>query len=560
MSNLVTEIKQQLITEIKKAVTTAQAEGELELDELPEVMLEVPREEGHGDYATNLAMILAGRAGMSPRKIAEIIVANLAEIDVVAKIEIAGPGFINFELKNDWLYQAVETILAEEEEYGQSDFGAGKKVQVEYVSANPTGPLHVGHGRGSVVGDVLANIMSEVGFDVTREYYINDAGNQMELLGQSVALRYQELLGTEVEFPDDAYQGNYIKELAAELVDKYGSEYEEAVAARDFSFFTDYAYQKLLSKIEEDLQAFGIEFDSWFSEQQLHEEDKVSAVVEELKDAGYLYEDQGALWLKSSEFGDDKDRVVIKDDGTPTYLAADIAYHNNKFQREFDEVINVWGADHHGYIERMKAAIEALGYNREALRVIIVQMVTLLREGKQVSMSKRAGNFVTLRDIVEEVGKDAARYFYVMRSTDSHLDFDLELAKEESADNPVYYIQYAHARICSILDQLEDNNVAIKDSSEVDLKLLAEDVELDLMCKLAAYPNELEMSAESREPHHMARYAYELAALFHSFYNKCHVLIEDQELMQARVQLVLAAKEVLCNLLSLLGVSAPESM
>ena len=402
--------------------------------------------------------------------------------------------------------------------------------------------------------------MSEVGFDVTREYYINDAGNQMEILGQSVALRYQELLGTEVEFPEDAYQGEYIKDLAAELVEEYGAEYEEAVVEGDFSFFADFAYQKLLSKIEEDLQAFGIEFDSWFSEQQLHEEDKVSAAVEELKEAGYLYQDQGALWLKSSEFGDDKDRVVIKDDGTPTYLAADIAYHNNKFQRGFDEVINVWGADHHGYIERMKAAIEALGYNQEALRVIIVQMVTLLREGKQVSMSKRAGNFVTLRDIVEEVGSDAARYFYVMRSSDSHLDFDLELAKEESADNPVYYIQYAHARICSILDQLEENSVAIKDSSEVDLELLAEDVELDLMRKLAAYPNELEMSAESREPHHMARYAYELAALFHSFYNKCHVLIEDQELMQARVQLVLAAKQVLCNLLSVLGVSAPESM
>lgn len=561
MSNIVSEIRDDLIIEIKDAIRRAVDEEVLDLEVLPDdVMLEVPREENHGDYATNIAMVLAGQAGMAPRDIAQIIVDNLAELELVSKVEIAGPGFINFYLVDDWLYKVIETILNEKKKYGKSNFGQGKKVQIEFVSANPTGPLHVGHGRGAVAGDVLGNIMSAAGFDVAKEYYINDAGNQMDLLGKSVALRYQELLGADIVMPENSYQGDYIEEIAVEIKDEYGDNYLDAAEDGDYEFFREFAYEQLLANIEADLQAFGIEFDNWFSERKLHQEDKIGEVITQLKEDGYLYEEEGALWLNSTDFGDDKDRVVIKADGVPTYLAADIAYHNNKYQRGFEEVINVWGADHHGYIARMKAAVEALGYKPEMLMVIIVQMVTLLRDGKQVSMSKRAGDFITLRDVVDEVGCDAARYFYVMRSTDSHLDFDLDLAKEESAENPVYYIQYAHARICSILDQIKQKEVKIEDVSEVDLERLDTEVELDLIQKLGDYPEELAESAKSREPHHMARYAYELAAQFHSFYNKCHVLIEDEEVMQARLQLVLAVKQVLCNLLDILGVSAPESM
>jgi len=560
MANLVTQTKEKLAKTIEMAVDDAIASGELDLESIPEIMLEVPREEEHGDYATNLAMILAGQAKMAPRDIAQIIVEHLKEAELINRVEVAGPGFINFHLNNDWLYQTIELALNEGTGYGKSDFGQSKKVQIEFVSANPTGPLHVGHSRGAIVGDVLGNIMEEVGFDITKEYYINDAGNQMDLLGESVALRYQQLTGAEVEFPENAYHGEYIREIAKDIFEEYGEDYLEDAKESDCDFFREHAYKELLANIKRDLAEFGIKFDNWFSERRLHEEDKIEDVVNELKANDYIYEQEGALWFKATDFGDDKDRVVIKADGTPTYLAADIAYHDNKYQRGFEEVINIWGADHHGYIARMKAVVEALGYDREMLRVIIVQMVTLLRDGKQVSMSKRAGNFVTLKDVVEEVGRDAARYFYIMRSTDSHLDFDLDLAKEESTENPVYYIQYAHARICSILDQLETQAIDIAEVEEVNLERLDTDVELDLIQELAKYPDELEKSAESRAPHHMARYAHELAATFHSFYNKCRVLIDDQELMQARVQLVLATQQVLVNLLRILSISAPENM
>ncbi|SJZ48637.1 arginine--tRNA ligase [Selenihalanaerobacter shriftii] len=560
MANLVNQVRSKLAEEIRSAINEAITAGELDLKNVPEIMLEVPREEAHGDYATNIAMVLAGQAKMAPRDIAQIIVDYLTEVDLISKVQIAGPGFINFYLSNEWLYEAVGLILEQKESYGSSDFGQGEKVQVEFVSANPTGPLHVGHARGAVVGDVLGSIMAEVGFDVTKEYYINDAGNQMDLLGKSVALRYKELTGSEAELPENAYHGEYIKDIAAEIFNVHGEKYLTTIESGDYEYFREVAYEELLNNIKEDLLGFGIEFDNWFSERSLHQEGKINEVVEELKNNDYIYEDEGALWFKATEFGDDKDRVVIKDDGSPTYLAADVAYHNDKYERGFKEVINVWGADHHGYIERMKAIVEALGYDREMLRVIIVQMVTLLRDGKQFSMSKRAGNFVTLKDVVEEVGRDAARYFYTMRNTDSHLDFDLELAKKESTENPVYYIQYAHARICSILDQLAEQEVTVANLSEVNLEQLDTDVELDLIQELVKYPDELEKSAQSRAPHHMASYAHDLAARFHSFYNKCRVLIEDEELMQARIQLLLATKQVLLNLLKVLGISAPENM
>ncbi|MCK8824610.1 arginine--tRNA ligase [Fuchsiella alkaliacetigena] len=558
MANLVKEVKTKLAAEISAALEKSQDAGDLSLAEIPEIMLEEPREEAHGDYATNIAMVLAGQAQRAPREIAQLIVDNLADLDLIAQVEVAGPGFINFYLSDQWLYEAVETILEMGDDYGSSHLGQDKKVQIEFVSANPTGPLHIGHSRGAVVGDVLANIMSKVGFDVTKEYYINDAGNQMELLGQSVALRYQELFGAEVELPENSYQGEYIKEIAEKIKNEYGKEHLSKVETENYDFFKEFAYQRLLENIENDLREFGVEFDNWFSERTLHNQGLIKEVIEDLKEDGYLYEREGALWFKSSELGDDKDRVVVKEDGSTTYLAADIAYHQHKYQRGFTEVINVWGADHHGYVERMKAVIEALGYQREMLEVIIVQMVTLLREGKQVSMSKRSGDFVTLQDVVAEVGKDAARYFYIRRSVDSHLEFDLDLAKKESTENPVYYIQYAHARICSILAQPEIKELDLE--SDFKLNNLTDEAELKLMQQLARFTEELEKSAESRAPHHIARYAYDLAATFHTFYNKCIILGEEELLMLSRVSLVLATKQVLCNVLSILGVSAPESM
>ncbi|MCK8816421.1 arginine--tRNA ligase [Natroniella sulfidigena] len=554
--SLIRELKTSLQEEIKSAIETAK---QLEVTDLPPIKLETPRNEDHGDYATNIAMVLAGQAKMPPREIAQLIIDNLTELDFIAKTEVAGPGFINFYFSTAWLYDVVAEIEEQADNYGQIDLGADEKVQVEFVSANPTGPLHVGHSRGAVVGDVLANILQTAGFDVSKEYYINDAGNQMDLLGNSVAIRYQQLLGVDIELPEDAYRGEYITELARQIVDQDGDSYLSAAKDGQLEHFREYAYQKLLERIKIDLNNFGIEFDNWFSERSLHP-DKIEEVTDKLQAEQLIYEQDGALWFKSSKFGDDKDRVVIKEDGTPTYLAADIAYHQDKYQRGFAEVINVWGADHHGYVERMKAVVEALGYQREALQIILVQLVTLLRDGKQVPMSKRAGDFVTMRDVIKEVGKDAARYFYVMRSPDSHFDFDLELAKEESTENPVYYIQYAHARICSILEQVKEEGVEVDSLEEIDLAKLTTEAEINLLKELADYPEQIAKSAESRAPHHMARFAYQLASAFHTFYNKCYVLVEDQELLKARLRLVLATKQVLVNLLSLLGLSAPENM
>jgi arginyl-tRNA synthetase len=552
-------VVEELTTNLKEAISEViVASEQLAVEEVPSIKIEIPREEEHGDYATNIAMVLAGQAKMAPRKIAEIIVGDL-DLDVIDELEVAGPGFINFHLNNNWLYQVITKINKAGCKYGTTDLGADKKVQVEFVSANPTGPLHVGHSRGAVVGDVLANILATAGFEVEREYYINDAGNQLEILGKSVAVRYQQLLGVEAELPEDSYQGDYINQIAQEIIDESGEEYLADAKNNQLDYFREFAYQQMLDNIRTDLNSFGIEFDNWFSEQTLHS-DAIEEVIAELREKDLVYKKNDALWFKATEFGDDKDRVVVKSDGSYTYLAPDIAYHKNKYQRGFDEAINVWGADHHGYIARMQAVVEALGYGSDWLEIIMVQLVNLLRDGETVTMSKRAGEFETLKDVVEEVGKDAARYFYVMRDTDSHLDFDLELAKEESTDNPVYYIQYAHARICSIEDQLKEEGYQIPELADVDLSYLTADSELDLIKKLGQYPSEIAESAASKEPHHIARYAYDLASLFHKFYNKCRVLEDDEELLKARISLVQAVKQVLLNVLDVLGVSAPESM
>jgi arginyl-tRNA synthetase len=474
----------------------------------------------------------------------------------VEEVGIAGPGFINFTFNYSWLHKALKSIMELKEDYGKTEFGQGKDVQIEFVSTNPTGPLHVGHSRGAIVGDVLHNVMETAGFEVDKEYYINDAGNQMDILGNSTLIRYEQECGKDVELPDDAYVGDYIKDIAREIIEIKGEDLLDQPRPERLDFCREFAYQKMLDKIKEDLKEFGIEFDNWFSERALHE-GKIEEAVKSLREKGHVYDKEGAIWFKSTEFGDDKDRVVIKSDGSPTYLAADIAYHLNKLERGYDELINIWGADHHGYITRVKAVIEAFGYPADTLEVLIVQIVTLIRDGKKVPMSKRAGNFVTMREVMEEVGKDAARYFYIMRSTDSHFDFDLDLAKEESTDNPVYYIQYAYARIQSILDNLDREFTR---EEKVDLSRLEEEAEVDLMKLLARFPEVIKLSAERQAPHHIANYAHELASAFHVFYNKCRVITDDEQMTEARLYLVLAARQVLLNVLHVMGISAPDVM
>ncbi len=554
--NPVGQLEENLIAALEKARREMlQERGQEEID-LPPVEVEVPREKSHGDYASNLAMVMAGRLGENPRRLAEYLAESL-DFELLEKVEVAGPGFINLTLNNNWLAEALDKILEAGQDYGRTNQGRGQKVQLEFVSTNPTGPLHVGHSRGAVVGDVVASIMERAGYEVYREYYINDAGNQIDLLGESTYLRYQELFGREITLSKNSYRGDYIIDIARELKQEHGSKLLEKPEEEAFIIAREFALEQMLELIRQDLKKFGITFDNWFSERELHENNKIQEVSAELKEKGYVYEKEGALWFKSTAFGDDKDRVVIKSDGSPTYLAADIAYHQNKMERGFQHLINVWGADHHGYIERMKAVMEALGYERDNLEIIIVQIVTLLREGKKVPMSKRSGEFVTMREVLEEVGRDAARYFYSMRSTDSHFDFDLELAKKQSTENPVYYIQYAHARIMSIKDN------AGKLSEEIekgDASLLKTEEEIELLKLLARYPEELKVAAERRACHLVAAYAHELAGAFHVFYNKCRVITEDRELSLARLKLVEAARIVLRNVLEVIGVSAPEQM
>jgi len=554
--NPVREIEEELIEVLEKARDKVLA-GDLDGEKLPPIEVEVPREDEHGDYASNLALSLGGKLEKNPRQLAEDISAEI-DSELVDRVEVAGPGFINFWLDESWLYETARQITELGEDYGRTDYGRGERVQVEFVSVNPTGPLHVGHSRGAVVGDTLAAIMDRAGFEVEREYLINDAGNQMDLLGRSTYLRYLELFGEEIEMPENSYRGDYVKDIARELRDEHGSELREIGEEEAVEIAREFAYERVLAIIKRDLNDFGIEFDNWFSERTLHEEGRIEKAVETLREKGYIYEEEGATWFAASELGDDKDRVVIKSDGAPTYMGADIAYHQDKVQRGFDKLINVWGADHHGYIDRMKASIEALGYDRDMLEIIIVQMVNLIRGGETLPMSKREGEFVTMRELMEEVGLDAARYFFIMRSTDSHFDFDLDLAREESTDNPVYYIQYAHARICSMLSRADEELLEAAESAS--LELLDSEAEKELLEYLASFPEEIREAARLRAPHRLANYIYDLANAFHVFYNKCQVLSDDRQQSLARLKLVQAARQVLVNALDLIGVSAPEEM
>ncbi|EUJ32735.1 arginyl-tRNA ligase [Listeria floridensis FSL S10-1187] len=555
--NLVKENQDHLIAQIKQAVVKATGINEADI---PEILLEVPKEKAHGDYSTNIAMQLARVAKKAPKVIAESIVAAFGEANqLVERVEIAGPGFINFFMDNRYLTGLVPTILAADEHYGESDFGKKERIQIEFVSANPTGDLHLGHARGAAIGDSLANIMDMAGFDVEREYYINDAGNQIQNLVLSAEARYFEALGIEKPFPEDGYHGKDIIELGKSLADKYGDRYIDASESERQDVFRKDALAFETAKLRADLDEFRVHFDSWFSESSLYENNKIMPTLEKLRANGYVFEQEGATWLRTTDFGDDKDRVLIKSDGSYTYFFPDIAYHLDKLERGFDILIDVWGADHHGYIPRMRAAIEALGYKPSQLEVEIIQLVHLYENGEQVKMSKRTGKSVTMRDLIEEVGLDATRYFFAMRSSDTHMNFDMGLAKSTSNENPVYYVQYAHARIASILRSGAEKGIAAPENA--DLGLLHSEVEFDLLKVLGDFPDVVAEAAAKRAPHRIVRYLNDLAAAFHRFYNSNKVLDETNvPLTEARLALIKTAKITLRNGLKLLGVSAPEKM
>jgi arginyl-tRNA synthetase len=556
-------------------------------------VIERTRDASHGDFATNAALVNSKAAKMKPRDLAEQLVTALPASDAVAGVEIAGPGFINFRLAEGADHGLIPQILEQGGRFGRSDHGAGKRVQVEFVSANPTGPLHVGHGRGAAYGAVVADLLEAVGFDVHREYYVNDAGRQMDILGTSVWLRYLELCGEEIVFPSNGYKGDYVWDIAATLHREHGDDYRHAAtevfegvpadepAGGDkeqhidgligrakqllgdnrYRYVFELGLNTILDDIRDDLHLFGVDYEEWYSERSLVESGAVNKAIERLRHSGHVYEKDGALWFKSTDFGDEKDRVIERDNGQTTYFASDIAYHMDKLERGFDRVIDVWGADHHGYVPRVKAALKALGDDADKLDVLLVQFAILYRGGEKAQMSTRSGEFVTLRELRKEVGKDAARYFYVMRKCEQHLDFDLDLAKSQSSDNPVYYVQYAHARVCSVLRQAEEKGISCEISAGIaNLEHLAEEHEKALLKTLGKYPEVVLNAALNEEPHQLTHYLRELANDFHTYYNAHQFLVADDQLRDARLKLILAVRQVLANGLGLIGVSAPEAM
>ncbi|NMF00982.1 arginine--tRNA ligase [Aneurinibacillus aneurinilyticus] len=555
--SVVEQTKSKIIEQIKQAVIAA---GIVEAEQIPDFALELPKDKQHGDYATNVAMQLTRIARRNPRQIAEEIISGFdKQAASISKIEIAGPGFINFYMNNSYLTGVIAQVIEAGEAYGRTDSGKAKKVQVEFVSANPTGSLHLGHARGAAFGDALCNVLDMAGYDVSREYYINDAGNQIVNLARSLEARYFQALGQDMEMPEDGYYGQDIIEFGKELAEKDGDKYAKMSPEERFVFFRNWGRDKELEKIKIDLADFRVKFDEWFSETSLYETGAIEKIIETLREKGYVYDKDGATWLRSTDFGDDKDRVLIKQDGTYTYLTPDIAYHENKFSRGFEQLINIWGADHHGYIPRMKAAMQCLGHEAEQLVVLINQMVSLYQGGEKVKMSKRTGKAVTMRDLMEEVGTDATRYFFAMRSQDAHLDFDMDLAVSKSNENPVFYVQYAHARICSIFRQADEQGIAL-DMAKADFSRVGSEKEIDLLKHLGAFPEEVAGAAEVLAPHRVVRYVHELASLLHSFYNAERVITEDEGLTHARLALMKAVQITIVNALRLIGVSAPERM
>ena len=557
--NLVEQVTEQVRSEIEQGIINAKEAGRFDYTDMPAFIVEVPKDKSHGDFATNAAMLLTKQAKMKPRDIAQSIVDSLnKDSKLIDKVEIAGPGFINFYLSQNWLYDILPTVEEQDEKFGFVDVGHGEKVQVEFVSANPTGLLHMGNARGGALGDSLANLLKMAGYDVTKEFYINDAGNQIVNLGLSLEARYRQELGdVDYPFPEKGYHGQDIIDTAKRIIAEVGDSYLNLPEEERQQKMIATALDEKINAIKTGLKEFGVEYDVWFSETSLHESGAVQEVVDLLTEKGLTYEKEGAIWLKTTEFGEEKDEVLVRSNGIPTYFAADIAYHKNKYDRGFKRVINIWGADHHGHVARMKRSMDAIGYNGDDLTILLMQLVRLYQNGEVVRMSKRTGQYVTLQELIEDVGKDAARYFFIMRNPDSHLDFDLDLAKQQSSDNPVYYVQYAHARINSILTAT--GKLAPK-AADCDLTLLKEEAELELIRKIANLPTEIAYAAQELEPYRLARYATDLATLFHSFYNSCRVLTDDEALKNARLVLVNATRITLRNVLTLLGVSAPERM
>ena len=557
--SLVEQVTEQVRSEIEQGIINAKEAGRFNYEEMPAFIVEVPKDKSHGDFATNAAMLLTKQAKMKPRDIAQAIVDSLnKDSKLIDKVEIAGPGFINFYLSQNWVYDILPTVEEQDEKFGFVDVGHGEKVQVEFVSANPTGLLHMGNARGGALGDSLANLLKMAGYDVTKEFYINDAGNQIVNLGLSLEARYRQELGeVDYPFPEKGYHGKDIIDTAKRIIAEVGDSYLALPEEERQQKMIATALDEKISAIKSGLKDFGVEYDVWFSETSLHESGAVKEVVDLLTEKGLTYEKEGAIWLKTTEFGEEKDEVLVRSNGIPTYFAADIAYHKNKYDRGFKRVINIWGADHHGHVARMKRSMDAIGYNGDDLTILLMQLVRLYQNGEVVRMSKRTGQYVTLQELIEDVGKDAARYFFIMRNPDSHLDFDLDLAKQQSSDNPVYYVQYAHARINSILTA---TGKAAPKAADCDLTLLTEESELELIRKIANLPTEIAYAAQELEPYRMARYATDLATLFHSFYNSCRVLTDDEALRDARLVLVNATRITLRNVLTLLGVSAPERM
>lgn len=587
-------MKQKIAQILVDVVETLKEQGVIANDVSPRINVENTRDKAHGDFATNLAMMLTKAAGMPPRELAELIIENLAKEAVIEKVEIAGPGFINFFVNDSAKFDVVSTIFDQKEDFGKSNVGQGRSVLVEFVSANPTGPLHVGHGRGAAYGASVASLLSVAGFDVAREYYVNDAGRQMDILATSVWLRYLTLCGEEFNFPSNGYKGDYIYDISRALHAEHGDTLKRTalevfagvtpdegladgdkekhiddliVKAKNLLGATHYeqvfqaALQSILSDIKEDLAEFGVTFEEWFSERSLMETGVIDAALEKLQKAGKIYEKGGALWFKSTDYGDEKDRVVVRDNGLKTYFASDIAYHFNKLERGFDILIDVWGSDHHGYIPRVRAAMEAMGTNPDALEVLLVQFAILYRGGEKLAMSTRSGQFVTLRELRDEVGSDAARFFYVQRKSEQHMDFDLDLAVSKSNENPVYYIQYAHARICRVLAQAAEKDMPYQQVVGLaNLELLTSEQETHLATELAKYPEIIARAAVAYEPHQIAYYLKDLAHGLHSFYNASQFLVEDEALRNARLALIKAVQQVLQNGLAIIGVSAPESM
>ena len=561
------------------------------LNEMPsKIRIDHTKDNSHGDYATNIALMLSKQAKMSPVELAKIIIDQFEQKNFIKKIEIAGPGFINFFISQESSSSIVNDILAQAASYGCSDIGQGKKVLLEYVSANPTGPLHVGHGRGAAYGATVSNLLRNAGFIVDNEYYVNDAGRQMDILTVSIYLRYLTICGEDLRFPDNGYQGQYINDIAQGIYETSGQKFHlksdlvfenvcrdgteggdkevhidqliekaKSILGDGFKTVFEVGIESILSGIKNDLAEFGVVFEKWFSEQSLIDSGLSESCISKLKDSKNLYEKDGALWFKTTNYGDEKDRVVVRDNGNHTYFASDIAYHLEKLDRGYDKIINVWGADHHGYIPRVKASIEALGHNSDKLEILLVQFANLYRGGSKVQMSTRSGSFVTLEDLRAEVGNDAARFFYILRKSEQHMDFDLDLAKSKSNENPVYYIQYAHARICSVFKQADEKELEL-DVSQANLSLLTEETEKDILRELSRFRSVLESSAIQYEPHQLAYYLRDLSNHFHSYYNACKFIVDDKNLTQARLALINATQQILKNGLSILGVGAPDSM